>query len=79
MTEPSSSYPLGDTEDEACRLAAKATFFEDLTKDVFRRAGIGVGMHILDLGCGVGDVSFLVTGMLAPLVPYSGLIEMPPQ
>jgi ubiquinone/menaquinone biosynthesis C-methylase UbiE len=64
MTEPSSSYPLGYTEDEARRLAAQASFFEDLTKDVFRRAGIGVGMHILDLGCGVGDVSFLVAGIV---------------
>jgi len=64
MTERSSNYPLGYTEDEARRLAAQAAFFEDLTGDVFRRAGIGVGMHILDLGCGVGDVSFLAAGMV---------------
>jgi ubiquinone/menaquinone biosynthesis C-methylase UbiE len=64
MIEPSSGYPLGYTEDEARRLAAQAAFFEDLTGDVFRRAGIGVGMHVLDLGCGVGDVSFLAAGMV---------------
>jgi SAM-dependent methyltransferase len=64
MIEPSSGYPLGYTEDEARRLATQATFFEDLTADVFRRAGIGVGMHVLDLGCGVGDVSFLAAGMV---------------
>jgi hypothetical protein len=45
-------------------LAAQATFFEDLTGDVLRRAGIGPGMHVLDLGCGVGDVSFLAGGMV---------------
>ena len=64
MTEPSISYPLGYTEDEARRLTAQAALFEDLTGDVFRRAGIGVGMYVLDLGCGVGDVSFLAAGMV---------------
>jgi hypothetical protein len=64
MTEPSIGYPLGYTEDEARRLAAQADFFEDLTGDVFRRAGVGVGMQVLDLGCGVGDVSFLAAGMV---------------
>jgi ubiquinone/menaquinone biosynthesis C-methylase UbiE len=64
MIEPNDNYPLGYTEDEARRLAAQAAFFEDLTGDVFRRAGIGPDMHVLDLGCGVGDVSFLAAGMV---------------
>jgi ubiquinone/menaquinone biosynthesis C-methylase UbiE len=64
MTEPNRSYPLGYSEDEARRLAAQAAHLEDLTGDVFRRAGIGLGMQILDLGCGVGDVSFLAAGMV---------------
>jgi hypothetical protein len=36
----SSSYPLGYTENEARRLAGQAAHFEDLTADVFKRAGI---------------------------------------
>jgi cyclopropane fatty-acyl-phospholipid synthase-like methyltransferase len=64
MSEPGSSYPLGYTEDEARRLAAQAVFFEDLTRDVLRRAGIGLGMQVLDLGCGVGDVSLLAADMV---------------
>ena len=64
MIEPSGSYPLGYSEDEAHRLATQAAFFEDLTGDVFQRAGIGMGMQVLDLGCGVGDVSFLAAGMV---------------
>lgn len=59
MTVSSSNYPLGYTEDEARRLAQQAALFDDLTEDVLRRAGIGAGMHVLDLGCGVGDVSLL--------------------
>ena len=31
MIEPSGSYPLGYSEDEAHRLATQAAFFEDLT------------------------------------------------
>jgi ubiquinone/menaquinone biosynthesis C-methylase UbiE len=64
MTPPSNGYPLGYTEDEARRLAAQAAFLDDLTADVFRRAGIGEGEHILELGCGVGDISFLAAGMV---------------
>jgi len=58
------SYPLGYTEDEARRLAGQSAFFEDLTMDVLRRAGVGSAMQILDLGCGVGDVSLLAARMV---------------
>jgi len=54
------SYPLGYSEDEARRLAMQGDFLGDLTEDVLRRAGICVGMNVLDVGCGVGDVSMLV-------------------
>ena len=60
----SSNYPLGCSEDEAQRLASQAAFFEDLTADVLRRAGIGPGMKVLDLGCGIGDVSVLAARMV---------------
>jgi 2-polyprenyl-3-methyl-5-hydroxy-6-metoxy-1,4-benzoquinol methylase len=58
------SYPLGYSEDEARRLASQAAFYEDLTADVLRRAGIGSGMQVLDLGCGLGDVSVLAARMV---------------
>lgn len=45
-------------------MAAQAAFLEDLTEDVFRRAGIATGMRVLDLGCGVGDISFLAARMV---------------
>ena len=60
----SCSYALGYSEDEARRLASQAAFLEDLTADVLRRAGIGSGMEVLDLGCGVGDVSVLAARMV---------------
>jgi 2-polyprenyl-3-methyl-5-hydroxy-6-metoxy-1,4-benzoquinol methylase len=60
----SSSYPLGYSEDEARRLANQAAFLEDLTADVLRRGGIGPGMNVLELGCGVADVSLLAARMV---------------
>jgi len=64
MTVSSSDYPLGYTEDEARRLAKQGAFLEDLTEDVLRRAGIEAGMHVIDLGCGVGDVSLLAARLV---------------
>jgi 2-polyprenyl-3-methyl-5-hydroxy-6-metoxy-1,4-benzoquinol methylase len=60
----SQEYPLGYSEDEARRLAEQAALLEELTADVFRRAGLERGMQVLDIGSGVGDVSFLAASMV---------------
>jgi ubiquinone/menaquinone biosynthesis C-methylase UbiE len=57
-------YPLGHSGEEAARLAKQAALFEDLTEDVLRRAGVEAGMNVLDLGCGVGDVSLLTARLV---------------
>ena len=59
-------YSLGYSDAEAQRLAKQAALFEDLTEDVLRRAGLLHGMDVLDVGCGVGDVSFLAGRMVGP-------------
>lgn len=58
MTEPQ-NYPLGYSEQEARRLADQGALLEDLTEDLLQRAGLAPGMRVLDIGCGVGDVSLL--------------------
>jgi 2-polyprenyl-3-methyl-5-hydroxy-6-metoxy-1,4-benzoquinol methylase len=52
-------YPLGYSEQEARRLADQGALLEGLSEDVLRRAGLAHGMQVLDIGCGVGDVSLL--------------------
>jgi SAM-dependent methyltransferase len=69
----SDSYPLGYSEDEAGRLANQGAFLEDLTADVLRRAGIESGMEVLDLGCGVGDVSVLAATMVGEFGAVLGI------
>lgn len=60
----SQDYPLGYSEQEARRLADQGALLEDLTEDVFRRAALRPGMQVLDIGCGVGDVSLLAARMV---------------
>jgi SAM-dependent methyltransferase len=59
-------YILGHDRDELDRLINQARFFGDLTEEVLRRAGVGPGMRVLDVGCGTGDVSFLAARLVGP-------------
>lgn len=59
-------YVLGRTKAEYDRLIEQAELLRPLTERMLRAAGIGPGMHVLDIGCGVGDVSFLVSELVGP-------------
>jgi len=57
-------YPLVQTEEEFGRLIEQGQFYGELTERVLRAAGIREGMRVLDVGCGVGDVSVLVARLV---------------
>ena len=59
-------YPLGQSVEELRRLSEQAEALRPSTERVLRAAGIGSGMKVLDVGCGVGDVSFLVGELVGP-------------
>jgi len=59
-------YALGRTDDEYARLIAQAVLLRPLTERMLRSAGVSPGMEVLDVGCGVGDVSFLVSELVGP-------------
>ena len=52
-------YVFSDRAREQRRLASQAELFDPLTERVLRAAGLGVGMRVLELGSGAGDVAFL--------------------
>jgi len=67
MADP---YVLDNTPAEQARLNRQAVALRPITERLFRAAGIGPGMSVLDVGCGNGDVSFLA----AELVSSSGRV-----
>lgn len=68
VVRPRSGYVLGHGRAEQERLIRQASLLAPITERLFREAGIGIGQRVLDLGCGVGDVSIIA----ARLVGQSG-------
>jgi SAM-dependent methyltransferase len=58
------AYALGHNHEELQRLIGQGRWLGELTEEVLRAAGIGPGMRVLDVGCGVGDVSFLAATLV---------------
>jgi len=73
-TQPDApQYVLGRSEAESQRLIKQSAFLRPSTERVFRKAGITEGMHVLDLGCGAGDVSFLAAELVGPTGSVVGI------
>jgi cyclopropane fatty-acyl-phospholipid synthase-like methyltransferase len=60
----SGAYVMGHDHRERRRLLLQASILNPLTEQLFRRAGISSGMQLLDIGCGVGDVSLLAARLV---------------
>jgi SAM-dependent methyltransferase len=61
---PKSGYVLGHTDREQLRLIRQARLLAPATEHFLRDAGIVSGMRVLDIGCGVGDVTILVAQLV---------------
>jgi len=64
------AYVLGHTDQERRRLGLQTSILQPFTERLLRDAGLTSGMHVLDVGCGVGDVSLLA----ASLVGHNGSV-----
>lgn len=61
-----SAYVMGHTDRERRRLALQASVINPLTDSFLRRAGISAGMRVLELGCGIGEVSLMAARLVGP-------------
>jgi len=66
MSESDSGYELGSAGDELARLELQGRALAPATRMIFDAAAIRPGMRVLDLGCGVGDVAFVLSDLVGP-------------
>lgn len=70
-------YVLGNSPHEQERLKMQARILEHWTEEFFGLAGLEPGMQVLDLGCGMGDVSLLAAKMIGPSGHVTGIDRDP--
>jgi ubiquinone/menaquinone biosynthesis C-methylase UbiE len=66
MTLKQAHYVLGHTPIEQQRLIKQAHFLAPATEHFLDDAGVSSGMRVLDIGCGMGDVSMLLARRVGP-------------
>jgi len=71
--QKTSDYAMGSTDRERQRLMQQGAVLRGFLASAFRAAGIGPGMRILDLGCGVGDVAMLAADLVGPTGSVVGI------
>lgn len=59
-------YAMGHSDEERRRLIEQARLHADITRHVLLDSGVEQGMRVLDVGCGVGDVSLLAASIVGP-------------
>jgi len=64
MTAGQVDYVLGHTSVEQQRLIRQARVLAPLTERFLRDAGISSGMRVLDIGCGMGDVTMIAAQLV---------------
>jgi ubiquinone/menaquinone biosynthesis C-methylase UbiE len=71
--EERSTYVMGATEHERKRLSLQGSILKSLTDRFLRQAGLSEGMRVLDLGCGIGDVSLIAARIVGLHGSVTGL------
>jgi ubiquinone/menaquinone biosynthesis C-methylase UbiE len=71
------TYLLGSDQTELERLSLQGRMLAPASRSILRRAGIDWGMTVLDLGCGVGDVSFVAAELVGPKGKVIGVDSSP--
>jgi ubiquinone/menaquinone biosynthesis C-methylase UbiE len=67
------SYLLGHSATEIRRLVHQAAMLGPITERLLKTAGLREGMRVLDMGCGLGDVTMLAARMVGPTGSVTGI------
>jgi ubiquinone/menaquinone biosynthesis C-methylase UbiE len=67
------AYVLGNSIHEQERLKIQAKYLQQWSEQFLVSAGLEPGMRVLDLGCGMGDVSLLVAKLVGPSGRVTGI------
>ena len=59
-------YAMGRNDAETRRLQMQSALYADSTRILLLRAGLHAGLHVLDVGCGAGDVALAVADIIGP-------------
>jgi SAM-dependent methyltransferase len=76
MSEPQ-EYMFKYSDEEVRRLVVQSVFWSDLTEDLLRKAGLSAGMHVLDVGSGVGDVAMIAARFVGETGSVRGIDRSP--
>jgi len=68
----SREYSMGHDAAEIRRLEAQGRLLAPMTRDLLRHAGVTTRMRVLDVGCGGGDVAFVVADLVGPAAEIIG-------
>jgi ubiquinone/menaquinone biosynthesis C-methylase UbiE len=60
------TYAMGHTSEETRRLQMRSLVWNPSTRRLFEQAGITIGMKVLDVGSGAGDVALLLADIVGP-------------
>lgn len=74
---PHGPYVLGHSTRELERLRAQAQLIDPFTRECLIEAGVRTGMRVLDVGCGVGDVSLIVADLVGGAGEVVGVDRAP--
>ena len=66
MSQPQQYIYGRGSESEYERLVRQGLRYEEETRTTFQKAGIGQATRVLDVGCGVGEVSRVVADLVGP-------------
>jgi ubiquinone/menaquinone biosynthesis C-methylase UbiE len=64
MSQTSTTYVMGHDDRERRRLSLQASILNPLSDQLLRRAGLSPGLRVLDIGCGVGELSMVAARLV---------------